>query len=370
MMSQNEKNKIKVRQICFIFLAFMPATKISLLPSVLAGFADERLWVSALIGFLFDLLTLLVIMTLAKKHDNCTLYHILESKVSPFVAKAVYFGYGVYFILKALVTLLEQQDYIQDTLYEIKPSSFVFLPFFLLSFYQSLKGLKILGRCADACIYLTATGLLLTFLLSVPTADFSNMLPIIQKPTYKPVIGVFKSVIWFSDSVYALLFLGHFKAEKRQTVKITLSYAAASVTVIFFMIVFYSAFGSVADTRFFATPELTIYSLELTNSTRIDYLAIFLLMFSQVFAITMPIYLSTKCFERVFNLKKALFPAIIINLFLAAFTFVFRGKLFTVLNIFSTYFSYVFIFFGYLLPLLLLFIPKETTKCATVLSTE
>lgn len=369
MMSLNEKNKIKVRQICFIFLAFMPATKISLLPSVLAGFADERLWVSALLGFVFDIAVIFIAMALCKKHDNRTVYNILESKVSPLFAKAVYFGYGIYFILKALVTLLEQQDYIQNTLYEIAPSAYVFLPFFILSFYQSLKGLKILGRCADACIYLTALGILLTFLLSVPTADFTNMLPIIQKPTYKPVIGTFKSVIWFSDSVYVLLFLGHFKEEKNQTLKISLSYAGASVVVIFFMVVFYSAFGSVADTRFFATAELTVYSLKLTNSTRIDYLAIFLLMFSQVFAITMPVYLSTKCFERVFNLKKALIPSIVVNFSLAAFTLVFRGKLFAVLKVFSTYFSYVFIFFGYLLPLLLLLIPKEK-KCTTVLSTE
>lgn len=359
MMSQNEKNKIKLRQICFIFLAFMPATKIALLPSVLAGFADEKLWVSALIGFLFDIAVLLIAMRICKKHDNCTVYYLLESHFSPALAKAVYFGYGVYFILKALVPLLEQQDYIQNTLYEITPSIFVFLPFFFLSFYQSLKGLKILGRAADACIYLTALGLMLTFFLSVPTADFTNMLPIIQKTTYKPVIGAFKSVIWFSDSVYILLFLGHFKTEKRQTLKVTLSYGTASLAVIIFMVIFYSAFSSVADTRFFATSELTIYSLKLTNSARIDYLAVFLLMFSQVFAITLPIYLSTKCFERAFGLKKALIPAITINACLAVFTVVFRGKLFTVLKVFSDYLSYVFIFFGYVLPATLLLIPKE-----------
>lgn len=357
MMSPNEKNKLKLRQICFIFLAFMPVTKIALLPSVLAGFCEERLFVATIFGFLLDIGVLLCCMRLFYKHQNSTLFNILETNFSKTFAKIVYFGYGVYFILKAIVPLLEQQDYVHNTLYEITPSKLVFIPLFIVSFYQSLKGLKILGRSADACIYLTALGFLLIFFLSIPEADFTNLLPIIQKPTYKPVNALFKSVMWFSDSVYLLLFLGHFEGEKRQTLKLTLSYLGASVVVILFMITFYAVFSSIANSRFFATPELTIYTL--VDSVRFDYVAIFLLMFSQVFAIILPIYLSAKCFERAFALKKSLVPAIIINAGLCIFSIIFSGKLFKVLGVISNYFGYVFIFFGYVVPLLLLLIPKR-----------
>lgn len=358
-MSPNEKNKLKVRQICFIFLAFMPVTKIALLPSVLAGFCGERLWVSALLSFSLDVGVVLIALRLFKKHENKTLYNILETTFSEFFAKCVYFGYGVYFILKAIIPLLEQQDYVHNTLYEISPSILIFLPLFLVSFYQSLKGLKIIGRCADACIWLTAIGLGMVFFLSVSEADFTNILPIIQKPTYKPVIGSFKSVIWYSDSVYMLLFLGHFKEEKHQTFKIVGSYVLSSIVIVLFLILFYCCFSSVASTRFFATSELTIYSLAITNSARLDYVAIFLLMFSQVFAIILPIFLATKCFERVLGLKKALIPAIIVNAALAIFIVLFTGKLFQVLAVIADYLNYLFIFFGYVVPVLLLFAPKE-----------
>lgn len=358
-MSPNEQNKLKLRQICFIFLAFMPVTKIALLPSVLSGFCEERLWVAALLGFLLDIGVLFIALHLYKKHDNCTLFYLLENKFSKGAAKAVYFGYGVYFILKAIVPILEQQDYVHNTLYEISPSAAVFVPLFIVSFYQSLKGLKILGRCADACIWLTGLGLFLVFFLAFNIVDFTNIFPIVQKPTYKPVNALFRSIIWFSDSVYFLLFSGHFEGEKKQTLKVVGSYGLASFIVIFFMVVFYSAFGSIAKTRFFATTELTIYSLAIANSARFDYIAIILLMFSQVFAIILPVYLATKCFERAFGLKKALIPAIIINLLLAVFTVVFTEKLFTVLSFMSNYLSYVFIFFGYVIPFALLFIPKE-----------
>lgn len=358
-MSPNEKNKLKIRQICFIFLAFMPVTKIALLPSVLAGFCAERLWVSAILSFSLDTIVIFIALYLCNKHGNQTLFYILEKSFSKTVAKCVYCGYGIYFILKAVVPLLEQQDYVHNTLYEISPSVLIFLPLFLVSFYQSIKGLKIIGRCADACVWLTAIGLGMVFFLSVSEADFTNILPIIQKPTYKPVIGSFKSVIWYSDSVYMLLFLGHFKEEKHQVFKIVGSYILSSVVIVLFLILFYSCFSSVADTRFFATSELTIYSLAITNSARFDYIAIFLLMFSQVFAIILPIFLATKCFERAFGLKQALIPAIIINLILAIFTVLFTGKLFQVLAVIADYLSYLFIFFGYTIPVLLVFIPKE-----------
>lgn len=358
-MSPNEKNKLKLRQICFIFLAFTPVTKIALLPSVLAGFCGERLWISATISFSLDIAVILAAFKLCKKHGNETVFHILERATSKTFARIVYFGYGLYFILKALVPILEQQDYVHNTLYEISPSVLIFLPLFLVSFYMSLKGLKIIGRCADACIFLTATGFFMVFLLSVSSADFTNLLPIIQKPTYKPVIGSFKSVIWFSDSVYMTLFLGHFKEEKHQTLKVTLSYVGVFIVVTFFLILFYATFSSISETRFFATPELTIYSLAITNSARFDYIAIFILMFSQVFAIILPIFLATKCFERAFGLKRALIPAIIVNAALAIFTVIFTGKLFEILAVISDYFSYAFIFFGYVIPFLLLLIPKE-----------
>lgn len=360
-MSPNEKNKLKLRQIAFIFLAFMPVTKISLLPSVTAGYAEEQLWLASLISFAADICVLCIALLLCRKHGNSTLFNILEKRLGKFSARTIYFLYGIYFMLKASLPLIEQQDYVQNTLYEITPSALIFMPLFIVSFYQSLKGLKILGRCADVFIFFTAAGVALTFLLSVPAADFTNILPIIQKLSYKPVIASFKTVTWYSDSVYMLLFMGHFKVEKHQAKKLIGSYAAAALTVIFFMIVFYSSFASIAKTRYFATPEMTIYSLSIANAARFDYIAIFLLMFPQVFAIILPIYLATKCFERAFGLKTSIVPAIAVNLLLTVFIVIFQGKLFSVLSVMTDVLSYVFLFFGYVVPVLLLFIPEVKT---------
>lgn len=365
MMSPNEKNKVKIRQICFVFLAFLPVTKISLLPSVIASFCEEQLYLACLLNCLLDLGVLAIILFIVKKHDNNTLFEIIKTNFSNTLAQIVYFFYGMYFLIKAILPIFEQQDYIHNTLYEISPSTIIFMPFFILSFYASLKGLKILGRCADLSIWFTLLGLFLVFLLSVPQGDFTNLLPIIQKPTYKPINASFKTLIWYSDSIYMLFFMGHFKQEGKQNKKVLLSFLGASLVTVFFMIVFYATFSHIAKTRFLAVPELTIYSLSLANTARFDYIAIFLLMFSQVFAIILPIYFATKCFERAFGFKSSFIPAIIVNLSLAVLTYIFSGKLFLVLKIITDYFSIFFIIVGYIVPLLLLFLPRRSYEVQT-----
>ncbi len=349
---------LKLRQICFIFLALTPVTKISLLMSVTASLLEEQLWVGAIINFALDYLVLLAILRFSNKHENTPLYNVLENTFSQRFAKATFLLYAVFFFIKSTIPLLEQQDYVQNTLYETTPTVLVFLPFFAVSFFAALKPIKILGRCADISVWFTLSGLLLVFFLSAPICKFSRLLPIIQKPTYRLIKGPFSTIVWYSDASYMLVFLGHFHKEKKQTLKLGLSYLAGALSIVLLSVIFYGVFGPIAKTRFWAIPELTIFSIAIANATRFDYIAIFLLLFSQVFAIILPIFLCVKCLETAFNIKNAMIPTIIVNTLLFVFLIVFSNMLFRVFNVLVNVLGWIFIVCGYLLPFLLLLIPK------------
>lgn len=356
----NERNKLKLRQVCFIFIALTPVTKISLLPSVAASFLEEQLWLGILINFVLDFIVLFAILLLLKKHDNAPIFDVVEQKLSPTCAKILFFLYSIFFFLKAIIPLLEQQDYVQNTLYEVTPTVLVFLPFFAVSFYTSLKELKILGRCVDISIWFTLLGLGLVLFLAVPICKIERLMPIIQKPTYKLIKGPFSTIIWFSDSVYMLIFAGHFLNQKQRALKISLSYLSGAVLIIVLAIIFYGAFGPIAKTRFWAIPELTIFSIAIANATRFDYIAIFLLLFSQVFAIILPIFSSVKCLQLALNLKRSIIPASIINGLLFLFVILFSNRLFKVFGVIVNVFGWIFICFGYVVPILLLLLPRGT----------
>lgn len=348
------KNEICVRQICMVFLALMPINKLIMLPSVLARYCEEQLYLPLIINFSFDVFVLFVFLRLSVRFPGKTFEEILTERFNARFAKAVYFLYGLFFLLKSFVPTLEQKYFVDNTLYDVFPNAIAFFPILIISTYASLKGKKILGRSADLSIWFTVTGLVMTFFFSIFSADYTNILPIFQKPGINTVIASFSTITWFSESLYMLLFLGHFKRENHTDLKIVLSYVGASVAVILFTVVFYSIFGKLSQTQIFAMTNMTVFTTKVINVGRFDYLASFMLLFSGVYSICLPIYAATKCFEHAFGFNKALIPAIAVNLVIAALLIFFENKYFSFLSFSKKYLNAFFAFMAYFLPLLFL----------------
>ena len=339
----NEKNKIKVRQIAFFYLAFVPATKLVFMPSNISAAAGEQFWVSLVANFLIDGLIILSVLFLSEKNPQTTLYDGLKKEVGAVAAKAVYAILALFFFIKSVVPLLETKLYVETTLYEMVPERITFYPFFIVSAYLSVKGLKILGRCSDFAVWFTVVGIVTALLLSVGAADFSNLLPLIQKPSYNLVNASFRSAVWHADSAFIIVMTGHFKPERAYKTKIMSGYAAGAILTIVFFVTFYGVYGAIAPAENFALPDISVFSVIVTNIGRFDFISVFLLLFSQVFAISVPLVAATKCVERVFGLDNSIIPAITVNLSAAAVTAVFSDKVFAVLGFFQNCFGYVFL---------------------------
>ena len=358
----NQKNVLKVRQICFLYLALLPVTKLSIYPCFLAKYSGNELWVSSLLGFALDILIVLAALHLSKKHSQKTLYSIVNDSLGAVWAKVIFFVYALFFFFKAGLPLIEQKNYIENTLYELMPSPFIFYPFFILSVYACLKGLKIFGRIADLAVFITAAGLILALALTIPAGDFTNLLPIFQKPAYKLINGTFRSILWHSDGVYMFMFLGHFKEEKGYCKKIILSFVGAAVASLLFVCTYFAIYGPIAESQTFALPTMTVFFISATNVGRFDFLSIFLLLFSQVFAIIFPLFAAVKCLERVFGLNSAVIPTIAVNALMLVFTVLFGNKLFTVLDITTNYLSYFLLFVSVAITALTLILPRRKNE--------
>ncbi len=279
------------------------------------------------------------------------------------MAKVIIFILGLYFFIKSFLPIVEQKHFVDNTLYEVFPNIISFFPLLLLSFYACLKGLKVLGRCADICLWFTLIGFLLVIGFSVPSCDFSNVLPITKKPDYNTINAVFTTIIWFTESLYMFLFLGHYKPESKSNVKIIGSYLISSLIVVLIAIIFYGVFGILAKTQIFAVSDMTIYTTKIINIGRFDYLAIFLLLFSKIFAICLPVFVATKCFMHAFNLNQAFYPALIVNLILLLAIIFLEDKLYAILAFSKTYLNWFFLVVAYLLPPFIFITAKGEKKC-------
>ena len=120
---------LKTRQICLFFIAILPVSKIFILPSTLATYSQNDLWISAIFNFLLDFVCVLAIIR-ACKNSKMSYFELIESTFGKVFSKVILALYFCYFMIKAVIPLNEQKDYVEQTLYTLMPSKLYFLPFF------------------------------------------------------------------------------------------------------------------------------------------------------------------------------------------------------------------------------------------------
>ena len=358
----DQKNLLKVRQICFMIIALLPVTKFAFFPGFSADMVGEGLWLSAIIGFVVDFGVLALALLLSKKHPERTLYEIVSEGVGEWAAKILFFIYALFFLCKAALPILEKKLYIERTLYEVMPKPFIFYPLFIVSFYACLKGLKIFGRVSDITVGITVLSVALVFALAVPSGDYTNLLPLFKVPVKDLFLSSFRTSLWQTDGIYLLMLLGCFRKERGYAKKIAFSYIGSAIAVVAYLCVFYAIYGAVSASQTFALPSITVFSVNATNAGRFDYIAIFLLLVPQIFSIIIPLFFCTDCLKEVFGAKSRLVPSICVNAGLALFTFLFGHKFNTLLTFTADYLSYFFLFTAVVITVLLLFIPKRRTN--------
>lgn len=343
---------LKTRQICLFFAVFLPVIKFFMMPSVVASVSAQDMWISVIIDILLDFAVILTV-SLALKDEDTDFFGTLEKRYGKTFSKVVMAFYAVFFLLKTLLSVNEQKDYVEYTLYMTNPNVLTFMPVFLIVFYLSLQKLRVWGRLADGLIIVALFGYALLFALSVPNTDLNELLPV-AKSGYKNIFsGAFKAENWFSDGAYFLFFVGNYEKSKKSTLKILLSFAASGIIVLIFTVIFYGTFSSVAFRQRFALTEISKYSSVINNIGRFDYLALFSLLFTAVFSLSLPFYFAVNLITRILSLKTPAIVSVVVCGASAAFHLIFNRYFFTI-ETFVTEIAYLYtLILGTVLPVAL-----------------
>ena len=352
------EKQLKTRQICLFFVAFLTITKLFTLPSTIAGVCFNDLYLASFFNILLDGVTLILLLVLSKNNDK-TFYEILEDALGKIGAKIICAFYVVYFFTKSLLPIIEQKEYIELTLYIPNPSFLYFLPFFIVAIYISAKKLRILGRLSDVLFASSIIGFIVLMALSVPHADFSNLLPFGVNGLKQILSGSFLSLAWFGDTLYFLFFIGNFKRQKKDGKKIFLSYLFSALSVILFMMVFYGIFSSIAFRQKFSLTEISKYTTIINSTGRFDYFAILLLLVSNLVAITLPIFFCCSLVNYIFNLKNRYISPLIINGLIVTLMLSLEEFVFSTQKLVITIFGVFFLIMSNILPVFLLLLNKR-----------
>ncbi len=294
---------LKSSQIAFFFIAFLPVTKIFIMPSLVARQVAEDLWIAILFNLLLDFFTIFAIVTLTK-NNKLNFYELLEATFGKVATKIIFLLYVVMFLLKCLSPFAEQKDYVVFTLYIANSNPLFFTAIFIIPFYLALKNLKTIGRISNIVWVLTALSFFLIFCLTAFNIDLNLLLPIGASGITNMLKSSYSVTAWFGDCVYFIFFLTEFKKSKNYSLKILLGYGIACVLIFIFSITFWCAFSSIAFRQRFALTELSKYVTLANNIGRFDYIAIFFLLFAHSVAVSLPIYFSSQILNRAFGVKR------------------------------------------------------------------
>ena len=347
---------LKTRQICFFYIAILPVIKFFMMPSLVCETAGEDLWISVLINCLFDF-TAIFIVYLCLKDADCDFFTLIERLFGKAFAKTVAAIYAVFFLLKTVMPLNEVKDYVEMTLYITSPNIFTFMPVFALIIFVCIHHMRVIGRIADGVLIVALIGYAFMFALALPNTDFEALLPVGARGAKNILQGSYVSEPWFNDCAYFLFFTGNHVKGKKDGLKIFASVAVSAIIVIFFCMLFYGTFTSIAFRQRFALTEISKYTTVINNTERFDYIPIFALLFTAVFSLALPFYFATDLFLRLLPVKRNL-AAIIISLPSAILLLFFEEYFATIETFITQIASGFFILFGTVFPAVLAVVMK------------
>lgn len=353
-------DKIKLRQICFLFAAVMPVTKMIIYPATVSYYAKNDILLSAALNLLLMGAVLALVIFLSYRTDM-TFFDLLQNTFGRMTARIIYGLFALFFAFSALLPLMEQKGFVTQIFYENIPPVIAFAPFFGVSFYACVKGFKTIGRAADIALPMFAMCFAVIILLALPEADFSALLPLGGGGE-----GIFRGSLyglnWYTECLYPLFFLGHFKREKGAWWKVGLSFLLGGAALLVFLGTFYGIFADIAVQQQNAIAQISKYTTAFTSLGRIDLLFIFALALVLVFALCIRAQLSVHCACKALGGVNPLLPAAALNILLLVLIVFFKYSYLELQTFFTRSLWPVFIIFAYVLPAAALLLRKKARQ--------
>lgn len=344
------KDRISVRQICFIMLAYTAVSRMLIYPTSLTAACGRDLLFPALIDFTLQGVVIWAVSYLCSRTDK-TFFGLLKGSIGEVGARIVMGFFAAFFALCAIVPIFEQKLYVHAIFYDTVPSLVIFLPFFFFAVYAGSKGFGNIGRCADLCLPLFLVSFAAIFGMSVVEMHPSALLPVLKTSAKSVFGGALSTAYRFAEPCYLLMFMGRFRYRKGDAAKITLSYAGGAAIVLLFLALFYGIYGDISTSRQFAVAKVSLFFSAIDIVGRIDLIALYVLEIVMLFALVLNIQLSVQCVKYCTGVENTGLLSLAVCAVLATILIACNHYFFGMTQVFSRWMWIVYVLFATVFPL-------------------
>lgn len=353
--------QLNVRQLCFFTAFILPVSRLLETPSLFAKSALGDLLLPTFLQFVVQFIGLSFLIFIINKTGK-SVFSLIEEKLGKSALKGFYLLLSAYYLFSTLLPILDVEKFIHAVFYDTAPSRFTFTPFFLLSGFICVKGLREFGRISDLCLPVFLISFFGLIAMSVGESDFASLLPWFEFPASKILNAVKNTTVHFSDALLILPLIGNSDYKKGDGKKIITAFWAGAVFLLLFLAVFYGVYTTLAPRQHYAFSKIAQYFPALKTVGRIDLLLVYLLTIILFLATIFPILLSNYCLRKVFDEKFSLALSVVTNVGLFLFVLYCNQHYNLLYEVFTSRLWWIFPSFCVGIPLLCLFLLIGETK--------
>jgi len=251
------KEKISTSQMITLLISTILGVGILSLPRNLAEEVKGSGFIIIIISTFICILFGYCIYKVIYRFQNETLMQISSNIINKPIAYIICIIYIFYYVVTISIVTRIFVEVVKMYMLEKTPTEVIIISILLVCAYGSRKGIEGIARMSQIIFFLMMIPILFVFLFSLESADFTNLMPVLNVKLSQ----VFSSILTTNFSFTGfetMLILGIFMRKPKDGFKIQkISLSVASFAYIFFTVISIAVFGQI-ETSHLMWPTLTM----------------------------------------------------------------------------------------------------------------
>lgn len=194
-----EKGKISSLQMAFMMYPTIVGTAIINVPSVIAKFAKNDLWISPIWASFTGFLAVYAAIQLHKIYPNQTIIQHCDEAIGRILGKTLGFLYVIFYALMNGHGIRIYSEFIVGAFLPQTPISVVLASMILICAITVYTGLETIGRLGQLFLPVFFVPLMIAILLLLPELEPKNIFPIMENGIMPSIKGAFAPQAWFGE---------------------------------------------------------------------------------------------------------------------------------------------------------------------------
>lgn len=344
---------VSVRQLVLILIISMVTLKVLLLPSLLAKDIGRDSYIFMLFMLVLDFLVLLILLYIFNKNPDLSFYQVVKKLFGKVGAKIIMFLFFLFFLLKSWGAFQTNLSYLNENLYTSLDWYIFAFPILITVFFIASFGVNSLARLVEIVCPIIIVGFLGCFAVGLFRADFSSLMPFMEKGFFTHIPTIFRYSFWFGDYMIFIVFFGNVKEEKKATQKISICIIISILIVVFFTAIAYSLFNYNSVTHTNSISDVLQVLPSISDIGSFDWVMVLIWDCSLFLFFTLNILGAFYSFRQVFFKKHQLMCVFIILAIMLACCVAINFDIFGAINLVRDYGCYFSFAMQYVLPVIL-----------------